>query len=121
MAMSGQSRPIKVDCGGPVFADGAAGGDAIAALPLADGFTTTFRNLNLQRQKVALKRLSVKGREDVTVPAGTFKAWKVEVVSAEGEAGQTTLWIASEPRKVVKAVEVLPEMGGAIVTTELQP
>jgi hypothetical protein len=107
MVMSGQSRPISVDCGGPLFADGAAGADTIAALPLADGFTTTFRNLDLQRQKVALKRLSVKGREDVMVPAGTFKAWKVEVVSAEGEAGQITLWVAAEPRKVVKAVEVL--------------
>ena len=63
----------------------------------------------------------MKGREDVTVPAGTFKAWKVEVVSAEGEAGQITLWVTTEPRKVVKAVEVLAAMGGAIVTTELQP
>ncbi len=121
MTMSGQSRPINVDCGGPIFADGASGSDTIAALPLADGFITTFRNLDLQRQKVALKRLGVKGREDVTVPAGTFKAWKVEVVSAEGEAGQITLWVTTEPRKVVKAVEVLAAMGGAIVTTELQP
>ena len=50
----------------------------IAALPLAEGYQTTFRNFNVQPQKVALKQVKVVGVEDVTVPAGTFKAWKVE-------------------------------------------
>ena len=41
------------------------------------------------------------GTEDVTVSAGTFKVWKVEVSSAEGEPGGSTLWIATDSRKVV--------------------
>ena len=60
------------------------------------------------------------GAESVTVPAGTFEAWKVEIASAEGEPGATTIWVAKDSRKVVKTVTTLPEMGGAVVTTELQ-
>ena len=40
---------------------------------------------------------------------------------AEGEPGQTTIWIAKDTRKVVKTTATIPQMGGAIVTTELQP
>ena len=42
------------------------------------------------------------GAEEVKVAAGTFQAWKVELTSAEGEPGATTLWIDKATRKVVK-------------------
>ena len=120
MAMNGQSKPVDVDLGGALFADGAGTHAVIAALPLAEGYQTTFRNFNMQSQKVALKQLKVVGVEDVTVPAGTFKAWKVEQSSAEGEPGATTIWIATDSRKVVKVSATLPQMGGAVLTSELQ-
>ena len=120
-SMNGQSKPIAVDLGGALFADGAGAADALARLPLADGYATTFRNFDLQKQRVALKQVKVVGTEDITVAAGSFKAWKVEVTSAEGEPGATTLWIATDSRKVVKSSASLPAMGGAIVTSELQP
>ncbi len=120
-SMNGQSRPIAADVGGIVFADGASTAEALAHLPLADGYTTTFRNFDLQKQKVALKQIKVVGTEDVSVAAGTFKAWKAEITSAEGEPGQVTLWIATDSRKVVKTTATLPQMGGATVTSELQP
>ena len=90
MTMNGQSKPIDAELGGALFADGAGTHNVIATLPLAEGYTTTFRNFNVQSQKVALKQLKVVGVEEVTVPAGTFKAWKVEESSAEGEPGTTT-------------------------------
>jgi dienelactone hydrolase len=121
MAMAGQTRPIAVDLGGELFADGAGAHDAIARLPLADGYTTTYRNFDLQKQKVGLKQVKVLAIEEVTVPAGTFKAWKAEITSAEGEPGTTTLWIDTASRAVVKSVSVLPQMGGATLTVELQP
>jgi len=105
--------------GGPIFADGAGTHAVIATLPLAEGYTTTFRNFNLQQQKVSLKQLTVLGKEDVTVPAGTFKAWKVELKSAEGEPGLTTAWIAVDTRKMVKISATMPQMGGAVLTSEL--
>ncbi|HUG52767.1 MAG TPA: alpha/beta fold hydrolase [Vicinamibacteria bacterium] len=120
-SMNGQSKPIDAEVGGAVFADGAAASDALAHLPLADGYSATFRNFDLQKQKVALKQVKVMGTEDVSVPAGTFKAWKVEVTSAEGEPGAVTLWIATDSRKVVKTSASLPSMGGAVLTAELQP
>jgi dipeptidyl aminopeptidase/acylaminoacyl peptidase len=121
VAMGGEPRPVSVDLGGELFADGAGGHEAIAALPLAEGYSVTFRNFDVRQQKVQIKRATVAGVEEVTVPAGTFKAWKVEIASAEGEPGSTTLWVAQEGRKVVKTTATLPEMGGAVVTTELKP
>jgi dienelactone hydrolase len=121
MTMNGQSRPVAIDLGGQLFADGAGAHEALAHLPLAEGYSTTFRNLDVRQQKVNLKQLKVVGSEDVTVPAGTFKTWKAEVSSAEGDPGVTTLWIASDTRRVVKTSASLPQMGGATITSELQP
>ncbi len=120
MTMNGQSKPIDAELGGALFADGAGTHNVIASLPLAEGYTATFRNFNVQSQKVALKQVKVLGVEDVTVPAGTFKAWKVEESSAEGEPGATTIWVATDSRKVVKITATLPQMGGAVLISELQ-
>ncbi|HEX6739246.1 MAG TPA: alpha/beta fold hydrolase [Vicinamibacteria bacterium] len=121
MTMAGQSRPVAVDLGGSLFADGAGAHEVLAHLPLAEGYSTTFRNFDVRQQKVNLKQIKVVGSESVTVPAGTFKAWKAEVSSAEGDPGTTTLWIASDSRRVVKTTASLPQMGGATITAELQP
>ncbi|MEP6819328.1 MAG: alpha/beta fold hydrolase [bacterium] len=119
MTMNGQSKPIAVDLGGAVFGDGAGSFDVLAALPLAEGYTLSFRNLDLQKQKLELKNLKVVSAESVTVPAGTFDAYKVEITSADNEADKTTLWIAKDSRKVVKISAVLTQLNGAILTSEL--
>ena len=121
VAMGGEPKPVSVDLGGDLFADGVGANEAIASLPLAPGFSTTYRNFDVRQQKVQLKQAKVTGSESVTVPAGTFDAWKVEIASAEGEPGQTTIWVAKDSRKVVKLSATLPQMGGAVVTSELQP
>ena len=117
MNMGGNERPVKVDVGGGLFADGPGAGRSIAALPLKEGYTTTFRNFDVMRQKVAVKQVKVVGTEEVTVPAGTFKAWKVEITSADGDPGGQTLWIDVASRRVVKTSGQLPN--GATVTSEL--
>jgi dipeptidyl aminopeptidase/acylaminoacyl peptidase len=116
----GEAKPIAIDLGGELFADGAGADAVLALLPLAEGYTVSFRNLDLMRQKVALKQLKVIGQEDVKVAAGAFKVWKAEITSTEGDPGQVTLWIASDAHKVVKTSATAP-MGGAVITTELQP
>jgi dipeptidyl aminopeptidase/acylaminoacyl peptidase len=120
MSMGGQTRPIDVDLGGPLFADGGGTHAVIASLPLAEGYQATFRNFNVQQQKVSIKQVKVVGVEEVTVPAGSFKAWKVEESSAEGEPGSTTIWVDTASRKVVKISATIPQMGGAVLTSELQ-
>jgi hypothetical protein len=59
--------------------------------------------------------------ESVTVPAGTFEAYKVEVSSADGGSDKATVWIAKDTRQPVKSSMTMASMGGAILTTELMP
>ena len=119
MSMNGQDRPISADLGGALFADGAGANDAIAALPLADGYTTTFRNFDIMSQQVKPRQLKVVGSESVTVPAGTFDTWKVVTTPAEGTGETTTLWISKADRRMVKATSIVPQMNGAVVSAEL--
>ncbi|MFB3903266.1 MAG: alpha/beta fold hydrolase [Acidobacteriota bacterium] len=120
MNMGGQPKAIDAEVGGAIFADGPASSFVIAALPLADGYSTTFRNFDLQQQKVKLMQLKVAGSESVTVPAGTFEAYRLDISSADGGSDKVTLWVAKDGRKPVKASMVLANMGGAVLTLELQ-
>jgi dipeptidyl aminopeptidase/acylaminoacyl peptidase len=119
MSGMGADRAIAADLGGPLFADGAGGDQVIATLPLAEGYTATYRNFDVQAQKVKLLQISVGSVESVTVPAGTFSAWRVEVTSADGGADKKTVWVAKDTHKVVKISAVVAAMGGAVVTQEL--
>jgi dipeptidyl aminopeptidase/acylaminoacyl peptidase len=121
MAMGGVPKQVSVDLGGPLFADGGGSHAVVAALPLAEGYSATFRNFDVQKQKPLLKQVTVVGTEQVTVPAGTFTAWKVQLSSAEGEPGETMLWVAQDTRKVVKITATLPQMNGATFAAELTP
>jgi hypothetical protein len=118
LSMNGTDKPIAVDLGGPLFADAAASDQVIACLPLAEGYTTTFRNFDVQTQKVTLQQLTVAGKEEVKVPAGTFNTLRVEVSSADG-GDKKTVWIANDQHKVVKVSAVMASMGGATMTEEL--
>jgi dipeptidyl aminopeptidase/acylaminoacyl peptidase len=119
MNMNGKETPISIDLGGPLFAE-TGGPQCIALLPLADGYATTFRNFDLQKQKVKLIALKVAGSERIVVPAGAFDTFKVELSSADGGSEKETVWIAKDPRKAVKVVAVMAEMGGATLTAELE-
>ena len=119
MNMNGQARARLSRHRRPLFADGAGAHLIVATLPLAEGYTATFRNFDVQTQKVKLMQMKVAGTEKVTVPAGTFDAIKLEVTSAEGEGGSTTIWVDPATRQVVKSVAVIPQMNGAVLTTEL--
>ncbi|HUI53843.1 MAG TPA: alpha/beta fold hydrolase [Bryobacteraceae bacterium] len=119
MSMGGPERPVNVDLGGPLFADGPAENLAVGCLPLADGYTTTYRNFDVQKAKPKLLQLTVAGSETVTTAAGKFEAFKVEITSADGGNDKTTLWIAKESRVPVKISTVLAAMGGATMTSAL--
>ncbi len=119
--INGQDHPISADLTGPLFADGSARGVSLGDLPLAEGYTTTFRTFDIRAQKEKLMQLKVVGVESVTVSAGTFDSYKLEITPADGSAGKTTLWIAKDSRKPVKVSSVAPEMNGATITSELLP
>ncbi len=119
MTVNGQERPVMVDVGGVILGDGAGAFEVIGRLPLAAGYTTTLRNFDVQTQKVQLKNLKTVGSESVTVPAGTFDTYKVELVAADNDADKQTVWIAKDTHKVIKMMATLPSLGGAILTSEL--
>ncbi len=119
MSMNGDQTAISAALDGPLFGDGAGANFAIGCLPLADGYSTLFRNFDVQKQKAKLVRLEVAGKEEVTVPAGRFEAFKVELSSADGGPDRSTVWIARESRVPVKASTLMAEMGGATLTAEL--
>src|SRR5687768_14120395 len=119
--MNGKATPIDADTGGVLFADGAGTFDVSATLPLADGYSLSYRNFDVMKQKPQMRQLKVVGTESVTVPAGTFDAYKLEIISAENDADKQTVWIDKATRKVVKISAVLPSLNGAILTSELTP
>ncbi|HKR23184.1 MAG TPA: S9 family peptidase, partial [Pyrinomonadaceae bacterium] len=117
--MNGNSTPIDADPGGALFADGAGTFEVIASLPLAEGYSLSFRNWDLTKQKAQIKQLKVVGTESVAVPAGTFDAYKLEIVAADNEADKTTVWIDKATRKVLKISAVIPSLNGAVLTSVL--
>jgi hypothetical protein len=118
MELGGKLRPILVDLGGELFADGAGRSAVVAALPLADGYEASFRNLELPSLDIIAKRLKVVGSEQVTVPAGKFNTFKVQITSSGGE--ETTFWISKSPRRAVKTMTKSSEVNSGVITTELQ-
>jgi len=121
MTMAGQDRPVAAELGGELFADSVSLGGVIGCLPLAEGYSATYRNFSLQTQKVRLMEAKVAGVETVTVPAGKFETWKVEITSADGGSDHATLWVAKESRATVKMSTVMAAAGGALMTAELMP
>jgi len=119
MKAGSEPKPIAVDIAGPVFPEVMAAPAVLACLPLAEGYATAFRTFDVQKQKEKVMQLLVAGSEKVTVPAGAFDTFKVEVTAGDGGAEKVTVWIAKDSRKPVKFSAVVPEMGGATVTAEL--
>jgi hypothetical protein len=119
LTTDGKDQPIAVDLGGPLFADGAGGDEVLACLPLAVGYSISFRNFDARLQKITPKQLNVVALETVHVPAGSFEAFRVEVVSADSRADKKTVWISKESRKVVKITAAYSSANGAVMTQEL--
>jgi hypothetical protein len=116
--VNGRTRPFSADLGGDLFNDAAGLYQTIATLPFAPGYSISFRTFDVQAQRTRTVRLVTLGSETITVPAGSFDTFKIEM-STSDDGGQTTVWVAKEGRKVVKFVGVRPQLQGATVTSEL--
>jgi hypothetical protein len=119
LIINGVQQPVTADLDGPLFADSAGWEEVIACLPLAVGYTTSFRNFDLQKHRPKLMQLKVTGVESVTVPAGTFESFRVEVTPTDGGPEKSTVWIANGSRKPVKINAVLGSTGRATMVAEL--
>lgn len=116
--IEGKSQAISADTGGAVFADGAGANFVIASLPLAAGYTATLRNFDVRTQKVKLVQLKITGTEKITVPAGTFEAYKIELTAPDARSNAKTLWVSKDTRSVLR-VQIVFEERNSTFTLEL--
>ena len=120
MNVNGQETAIDHALEQALYADGAGASEIIAKLPLTKDYQTTYQNLDLTSNQVKTMVLEVTGEEEVTVPAGTFKTYRVAVKPANGDAGQTEIWVDQASHQAVKSKAVIPAMNGAVMTSELK-
>jgi len=118
---NGQEHSVSSDVGGAPFADSGGALQSIGCLPLAEGYSLTYHNFDLQRMKAKVMNLKVVSSETVKVPAGSFEAFVVELSSSENPGGLTRIWVAKKGRLPVKTVTTSTARPGASITAELLP
>jgi len=92
-----QSMPVNAAVPTGAIADGA---DAllIPTIDFSEGLSLTFQTFDGKSGKTKNYTMKVVGKEQVTVPAGAFEAWKTELASDE----PAVIWVTtSEPRKIL--------------------
>jgi dipeptidyl aminopeptidase/acylaminoacyl peptidase len=116
-----QQMPIDTKLEGAVLVDGMPLNLAVGTLPLAPGYKTRLRSFDLIAAKAQVQSLEVSGAEEVTTPAGTFAALKVQITPEVTGAGGVLLWVEkAAPHRVLKAESTLPaQQGGGKVTAVL--
>jgi len=123
-------KPVAGDLSGLVFALDATD-ITVGCLPLAAGYATTIRIFDVEKQaldrpdKEKLVQVNVVGSERVSVLAGSFDTYKVELISDHG-SDKETLWIAKDTRIPIKTYEVQvygnePKQNTVTTTMELVP
>jgi hypothetical protein len=70
----------------------------IQTMDFSDGLTMSYQAFDAKTGKTKPYALKVAGKETVTVPAGTFEAWKIELTSDDA----ATIWVSTaDPKKLV--------------------
>ncbi|MGB6836388.1 MAG: DUF3108 domain-containing protein, partial [Dehalococcoidia bacterium] len=69
-------------------------------LRFEEGYRASYHAVMVNRRKQQVVRVEVVGRESVTVPAGTFQAWRIEVRS--GGVEQVAWYADTATRPLVK-------------------
>ncbi len=120
ISMGPQEMPVDTELEAPVFGDGTALDLAVSCLPLEPKYKTSLRYFDMLSQQVKVYVVEVTSIEDVTVPAGTFEAFKIELRPMGNEPGGGTVFVDTKTRYQVRATMQLPAMaGGGTVTSEL--
>jgi dipeptidyl aminopeptidase/acylaminoacyl peptidase len=121
MAVMGQTRQVDIPLAAPVVGDGPGLDLTIAGLPLAQGYRTTVRQLDMATQKVQAFALAVTGVETVTVPAGRFDVFVLEMKPLGDASGGGVMRVTQQaPHHVIAGDYVMPaSMGGGKMRVEL--
>ena len=92
---------------------------------VGNAWTSTFNFYDAERSYSSgpdVRYHKVIGYEDVSVPAGTFKAFRIEQTPGQNDAVSSTIWYAPDVRTAVKVIsrrEAYHYLGPTQFTTEL--
>jgi dienelactone hydrolase len=113
-----QTIPVNAKLTGPVLSDGAGTEIPLCTLPLAAGYKASISTFDMMGGKAKTMMMKVATVENVTIGAGTFEAFKVEL-TGEGGEGNSTLWVSKKDLRLIKKEAKLPaQMGGGTAVTE---
>jgi hypothetical protein len=109
MVVGESETPISVAIESAVMGDTSALEWLVTAWRLTPGSAVTVRAFDARARRVRPITFEVIAVEPVTVPAGTFDAYKVRMSSGDGASGTSTLWLAQDaPRHLLRSETVLP-------------
>ena len=115
MHIDQQEMPVQVALDGPLFAEGPAQGIQLATLPLSDGYSGIFRNVDMNAMSEKLFRMHTHADQ---LDDGT-PTWRVDLSHADGSPGGQTIWVDQNSYQVLKYEIMVPELGGATMTGKL--
>lgn len=119
-AVAGPMGETNAEFEGQVAMDGPVFNLGLGTLPLAPDYSARIQLFDLAQASVRQYSVVVTGMEEVTVPAGTFQTYVVEIRPADGSAARRAYVSVEEPRVIVRQVTPLPaQMGGGMATAEL--
>ncbi len=116
--MGPQQIPVNIKYDSPSFTDGTGIQIALRTLPLADGYSASYNEINLMKGTVEKKLIKVDGSEKIKIGIGEFDTYRVNINSADGGPGSVSLWLDKNLKKIVKVEAALPQ-GNGTVTAEL--
>lgn len=84
----------------------------IRRMPLAEGYSGSFDIFSVQGGALVRCTITVTGKEAVTVPAGAFDCYKLDLAVFSGtiKALQHTLWISTDKRKLLVKYDAAGQM-----------
>lgn len=120
LRFGGREMPVNVSLEAPVFGDGSSLEVLLGTLPLAQGYSTVLRVYDFQIARAKALELHVLSLETVSVPAGTFECWRVELSPIEEEGKSVVFINTKDPHVMIRGEFALPaSAGGGSATMEL--
>ena len=119
---AGQVVPIDLKLDAPAYGGEAALEAVLTALPLASGYRTRLRAMEIDVEQLVRRfAVVVEERETIEVPAGEFDTWRLRLDALDGLGGSQVLWIGVDaPRPLIRAQGFIPEeVGQGSLITEL--
>ena len=116
LSVTAMGKTTEIPFKGVYLTEGAGVDLLIARLPLAEGYSTGFSNLDIMTMGEKPVALEVIGKENYK----GADVWKVEVTNLENSKDKTTYWIDPVKKMALKMSSVIPPANNALMEIELK-